>query len=276
MTARKGVAVEHPTQWQVAGSAPENYERYLVPAIFGPFAADLVESAAMRPGERVLDVACGPGVVARRAAEAVGAEGRVVGLDLNAGMLAVARALPPAAGAPVEWQEGDATALPLADGAFDVALCQQGLQFFPDRPAALREMRRVLNRAGRVALSTWRGIGHSPGFAALAAALARHVPAAVATIRGLFALGDADELRALVIGAGFRDVAIRPLARTPRFPSAEEFVRRYVAGSPLAEPVGQADDAARAAVLRDVATALAPAGGEAAFPIETHLTLALA
>ena len=102
----------------------------------------------------------------------------------------------------------------------------------------------------------------------------RHVPAAVATIRGPFALADADELRALVAGAGFQDVAIRPLARTLRFPSAEEFVRRYVAGSPLAGPVGQADDAARVSLLRDVAAALAPTGGEVAFPIETHLTLA--
>jgi SAM-dependent methyltransferase len=270
----QGGAVEQQTQWQVAGSAPENYERHLVPAIFGPFAADLVEVAALRSGERVLDVACGPGVVARLATEVVGATGRVVGVDLNAGMLAVARTLPASAGAPVEWREGDAAALPLPDGAFDVVLCQQGLQFFPDRPAALREMRRVLSPTGRLALSTWQEIGRSPGFAALAEALARHVPAAVATIRGPFALSKADELRALVAGAGFRDVAIRPLARTLRFPSAEEFVRRYVAGSPLAGPVGQADDAARAALLRDVAAALAPTGGEVAFPIETHLTLA--
>ena len=266
--------MEQQTQWQVAGSAAENYEHYLVPAIFGPFAADLVELPAIRPGERVLDVACGPGVVARCAAEVVGPTGRVVGVDLNAGMLAVARTLPPAPGAPVEWREGDAAALPLPDGAVDVVLCQQGLQFFPDRPAALREMRRVLSPTGRLALSTWREIGRSPGFAALAEALARHVPAAVATIRGPFALGDADALRALVTGAGFRDVAIRPLARTIRFASAGEFVRCYVAGSPLAGPVGQADDAARVSLLRDMAAALAPTGGEVAFPIETHLTLA--
>src|SRR6266852_4374578 len=162
----QGGAVEQQTQWQVAGSAPENYERYLVPAIFGPFATDLVELSAIQPGERVLDVACGPGVVARLAAEVVGATGRVVGVDLNAGMLAVARTLPLARGAPVEWREDDA--------------------------AALREMRRVLSPTGRLVLSTWREIGLSPGFAALAEALARHVPAAVATIRGPFALGDAD------------------------------------------------------------------------------------
>ena len=135
----QGGAVEQQTQWQVAGSAPENYERYLVPAIFGPFATDLVELSAIQPGERVLDVACGPGVVARLAAEVVGATGRVVGVDLNAGMLAVARTLPLARGAPVEWREDDAAALQLPDGGFDVVLCQQGLQVFPDRPAALRE-----------------------------------------------------------------------------------------------------------------------------------------
>jgi ubiquinone/menaquinone biosynthesis C-methylase UbiE len=212
--------VEQQTQWQVTGSAPENYQRYLVPAIFGPFATDLLELSAMQPGERVLDVACGPGVVARLAAAVVGATGRVVGVDLNAGMLAVARTLPSSRAAPVEWREDDAAALQLPDGGFDVVLCQQGLQFFPDRPAALREMRRVLSPTGRLVLSTWREIGLSPGFAALAEALARHVPAAVATIRGPFALGDADELRALVAGAGFKDVAVRPLARTLCFPSA--------------------------------------------------------
>src|SRR5919201_2858935 len=148
----------------------------------------------------------------------------------------------------------------LPNESFDVILCQQGLQFFPDRPAALREMRRVLVPTGRLALSTWREITRSPGFAALAEALARHVPAAVATIRGPFALGDADALRALVAGAGFRDVVIRPLARTLRFPSAEEFVRRYVAGSPLAGPVGQADETARGSLLRDVAAAPGPPG----------------
>lgn len=139
-------------QWQLDGRAPELYERYLVPAITAVWAADLVERAAPRSGERVLDVACGTGIVARRAAERVGNHGRVVGLDLNSGMLAVARSLSSQDASGIEWREGSALAMPLPDAAFDLVLCQLELQFFPDRPLALREMRRALVPGGRLAL----------------------------------------------------------------------------------------------------------------------------
>ncbi len=128
-------------QWQVMGNAAEIYQRALVPAIFGPWAPRVVELAGLRPGERVLDVACGTGVVARLAAEAVGADGRVAALDMNPGMLAVAAAVP-AKGAAIEWIEGSAEALPFADAGFDAVCCQLGLQF-PDREGALHEMARV-------------------------------------------------------------------------------------------------------------------------------------
>jgi ubiquinone/menaquinone biosynthesis C-methylase UbiE len=262
-------------QWQVGGNAAEIYEQHLVPTVFGPWAADLIEAASPRPGERVLDVACGTGVVARLAAERVGADGRVVGLDLNPGMLAVARSV--ASPTPIDWREGSAVALPFEDGAFDLVLCQQGLQFFPDRPAALREMHRVLAPGGRLGLATWRPIQHAPGFAVLARALERGVgPEAAALMQAPFSLGDAEELRVLIGGAGFRAVDIRPAAKTFHFPSVDEFVQRYVAGSPLAGPVSRADDGARAALLGDVrdqlGAHLSPEG--LAFPIENHLTVA--
>ncbi|HLL50277.1 MAG TPA: methyltransferase domain-containing protein, partial [Thermomicrobiales bacterium] len=134
--------------WQLTGNAAELYERYLVPTITGVWAADLVRRAALQPGERVLDVACGTGIVARLAAEQVGAQGVVVGLDLNTAMLDVARALPSPAGAPITWTEASVLAMPFPDATFDVVVCQLGLQFFPDRPQALQEMRRVLVSRG--------------------------------------------------------------------------------------------------------------------------------
>src|SRR5262249_13923549 len=152
-----------------------NYERYLVPAIFGPWAADLLALAAPQPGERVLDLACGTGAVARLTAERVGTAGAVIGLDLNPGMTELARSLPAPRGAAVEWRVGTALELPFTNATFDLALCQQGLQFFSDRAAALGETRRVLRSGGRLALSVWRSIDRSPGFAALAEALAEHV-----------------------------------------------------------------------------------------------------
>ena len=128
-------------QWQVAGSAPEVYERELVPAVFGVWAPILVELAQPRPGERVVDVACGTGIVARIAATSVGPTGAVVGVDLNPGMLSVARSVVPTGS--IQWQEASADKLPFPDGSFNVVYCQLGLQFFADRAAALREMRRV-------------------------------------------------------------------------------------------------------------------------------------
>ncbi len=133
------------------GSPGDIYERLMAPAIFAPWTRDLVALAAVRPGERVLDLACGTGVVARAVAVQPGGAGPIVGLDLNPGMLATARAV--ATDLPIDWREGDATALPFADGAFEVVFCQQGLQFFPDKPAALAEVHRVLAPGGRVLLS---------------------------------------------------------------------------------------------------------------------------
>src|ERR1700733_14143117 len=105
-------------QWQVAGSAPEIYERELVPAVFGAWAPILVELAQLRPGERVVDVACGTGIVARIAATSGGPTGAVVGIDLNPGMLSVARSVVPTG--PLQWQEASADKLPFPDGSFDV------------------------------------------------------------------------------------------------------------------------------------------------------------
>src|SRR6185436_6273038 len=146
-------------QWQLTMKAAELYERCPARYILGPWAPLLVETARLAAGERVLDVACGTGVVTRAAAERVGRRGRVVGIDLNPGMIAVARSLAAIDDAPIEWLERSALDLGLDGASFDAVLCQQGLQFFPDKPVALREMRRVLDRNGRLALSVWNNVG---------------------------------------------------------------------------------------------------------------------
>jgi ubiquinone/menaquinone biosynthesis C-methylase UbiE len=185
--------------WQLAsGSVAEANERYIMAAFGNAWAQALVQLAAPEEGERVLDVACGTGPVARYAAALVGPSGRVIGLDLNAGMLAIARALPQREGIAIEWREGDATALPFPDASFDRVCCQQGLQFFPDRPAALREMCRVLVPGGRLALSVWRGLEHQPFYAALTEALERYVsPEAAGSLRAAFTLANAQVSREL-------------------------------------------------------------------------------
>jgi len=264
-------------QWQLTGSAAERYERVLAPAIFAPFAEDLVELAQLQDGERVLDVACGTGVVARHAAQKVGTAGRVTGLDLNQGMVEVARSLPPVPGAaPITWIEGSALAMHLPDAAFDVVLCQQGVQFFPDRPAALREMRRVLVPGGRVLVSIWAG--PTPYSIAMWNAVERHVgPDAAATFRKSRVGQDPEVLRQLMAQTGFRDVQIRVRTRTTRLPAVAEFVLRHLAASPVAGAVDALPNSAREALAEEVSAALRPYGdGEGvAFPETTNVVMAL-
>lgn len=245
-------------QWQVAGSAPEAYERELVPAVFGPWAPILIELADLKPGDRVIDIACGTGIVTRIAAARVGPSGAVAGVDLNPGMLNVARSLKTTDdAASVQWQEASADKLPFPDGSFDVACCQLGLQFFADRPAALREMRRVLSTNGRLAVMVWCGIQESPGFEAFAEILERNVsPAASTIMRAPFGLPDADELSRLVAAAGFRNITVQRRVGAVEFPSVERFVLSYVAGSPLASHVSQASDVARENLTADSKLAL--------------------
>lgn len=130
---------EHES-WQISGDAAEVYEQCFVPAIFGRWAPYMVDAARVSSGERVLDVGCGTGVLARAAADRVGVEGQITGLDLNEGMLSVARRLRPQ----LDWRQGDATALPFTDASYDVVMSQFALMFFPDRITALKEMMRVL------------------------------------------------------------------------------------------------------------------------------------
>jgi len=267
-------------QWQVAGNAAETYARALVPAIFAPWAPLVVALADPRPGERVLDIACGTGVVARLAAQRVGPTGNVTGLDLNPGMLAVAASITasdPPTSAPIIWQEASATNMPLPDGAFDAVYCQLGLQFFPDRPAALREMYRVLVPGGRLGLMVWQDIQYSPGFSALAAAIARHVGAEAASIvRAPFALADAEQLRALVAAEDFRDIAVESVAGTVRFPSVSRFVQDYVRGSPLSGHVAKVSDEVRETLVAEVSDAIMSyvADEGLMFPNKAHLVRA--
>ena len=267
----------HPPWQQVGGNAAEVYERQLVPAMFAPWASRLIDLAVVRPGAHVLDVACGTGVVTRLAAERAGSAGRVVGLDINHAMLDVARRLPPV-GATIDWLEASALEMPLPDAAFDVVLCQHGLQQFPDRPAALREMRRVLAPGGRLALCVWSRIEGNPGMAALVEALQRHVgPEAAANRRAPFALGDPAQLRALLEEAGYRDIDVRTLVEPSRFPSPEALVASQLAATPLST-LGALTEEAHQAVARDVRAALQTYlhGDQLAVPMEAHFALARA
>src|SRR4029453_9269408 len=190
---------------------------------------------------------------------AVGVDGRVAAVDLNPAMLAVASELQAVEGAPIEWVEADAQALPFAEVSFDVVCCQLGLQFFSDREAALGEMKRVLVPGGRAVVMVWREIDRAPGFAVLAAALGRTISSdADALMRAPFALSDAGELSRLLEAAGLCDCAIHAETGNVRFASAAMFVRSYIGGSPLAAIVAAAPAAAYEELVHQVERPLSP------------------
>lgn len=229
----------------------------MVPALFAPFAAGLVELAGLKRGEHVIDVACGTGIACRMAWPQLAPSGRLVGLDTNPAMLEVAARTSLGDNDAVELREGDACALPFADGEFDVSICHHGLQYFPDRPAALSEMRRVLRDTGRLALSVWRPVKHNPGHAVLADVLDRRVSEdAGDTRRAPFRLSDRQEIRELVTGAGFSDVTVQLDTRVARFPSVEGMIRIMMAGTPLADVMSDADPALLETVVSEVTAGL--------------------
>lgn len=237
-----------------AASAAQNYENHFVPAIGTPFARRLLATAKVIRGERVLDVACGTGLVARLAAEAVGPHGAVAGLDPTLGMLEMARSVSPAG---MDWYEAPAESMPLPDGSFDVVLCSMGLQFFEDKVKGLREMRRVLAPGGRAVVST---PGPTPAlFEAIDAALTDHVgPEASRFVHAVFSVHDPAEARELFGSAGFDDVEVETGVIPLRVDLPAEFFWQYVQSTPLAAVAAGLDEAARAALERDVAERCQP------------------
>ena len=265
---------EPAESWYRPGGVPQTqgelYERYLGSVIFTPWAADLAARVAPRANDRILDVACGTGIVTREIRQVAGPEAAVTGLDPNAGMLASARARDPEN--TITWVEGSAQALPFPDGDFTLVVCQQGLQYFPDRAAALSEMRRTLASNGRMMLSVWRAIETAPGFRALGQAWARHVAPGTEVLPP-YALGDGAGLRDELVAAGFRDTSSEPATLAVRYAALADFPEWFMRGSPFAAAWSQLDETRRAAVTSDVHAALADyvtADGALVFPTVTQ------
>ena len=221
------------TRGQLIGSAAEVYEQMFVPAIFAQWPPVLLDAAGVASGNRVLDVGCGTGILAAAAAERVGPNGQVVGLDPNGPMLTVAGRRPE----PVEWRSAAAEAIPYADGAFDKVVSQFALMFFADRARGVAEMARVTAAGGQLAVATWAGVTESPGYAALVDVVARTVGEDAAdAIRAPFCLGDPAEIGALV-AASFADVEVRRHVGVARFDSIESMVRAEIRGWTLSDTI---------------------------------------
>jgi ubiquinone/menaquinone biosynthesis C-methylase UbiE len=205
---------------QLPRNAAEIYEDFLVPALFQQWTSHVADAANIQPGQRVLDVACGTGVLTRAVAERVGS-GSIVGVDVNEGMLEVAKRKAPE----ISWHQGRAETLPFDDNSFDAVVSQFGLTVFQDRLAALHEMLRVLKPGGSMAVAVWNALEQLPGYTAFINLLQELFGTKVAdALRTPFALGDTQTLRSLFIEAGIADAKIVTQAGTARFPSLESWV----------------------------------------------------
>ncbi len=271
------VTGESRRAWENVPVGAEHYERELVPELFAPWARELVEAVDLRAGERVLDLACGTGVVARAAAPRVGMSGSITGVDVNGDMLAVARRVSRTTTPVIIWRQADAHHTGLADRAFDVALCQQGLQFFADRRSVVRELHRVLAPGGRLAASVWCG-AENPGYVPISSALQRRLPdapQAAAFVHAIFGLSDAGQLKQLLVEAGFVDVRVTVRTRPVGFATAEAWVRAFLRAAP-ATAAAVRDPAVQERVVADAVAELDPdaTGGPLTFPMTANVATA--
>lgn len=237
--------------FQLAGGAAEIYERQKVMAIFRPLAEATLDAIDLSEDDVALDVACGTGIVARVLAERISPEAAITGIDLNEGMIETARRLTRHRPDTFSWHAGDVTRMPFADGAFTLAICQQGLQFFPDPAAALAEIRRVLRPGARAVLTIWAG--PSRFFTALADAIGRHVSAEDAT-RSLapFTCSGLDAIPTLLDGCGFGGVRVSELTIARILPDPADAIPREIMGNPVGSTVAARGEAVMAKIVAEV------------------------
>jgi len=217
---------------QVTGSAAEIYEEFFVPALFQDWTDRVANCAYVQAGQRVLDVACGTGVLARSIHQRVGHSGQVVGVDINEGMLTVARGK----SAEIEWKQHPAEALPFATGSFNAVVSQFGLMFFDNRALAIEEMIRVLRPDGKLAIAVWDTLENTPGYMAMVDLLQRLFGDEAANgLRTPYNLGHIDKLRLLFQQPTLKNVKIETCEGYARFPSLESWMYTDIKGWVLAD-----------------------------------------
>ncbi len=235
--------------WQLSGDGPDAYERYVVPAFTRTWAQEMVKRACLRGDERILDAACGSGIVARTAAAGHRTD-LICGVDVNEIMINKARDIETA----IAWHHSDVTSMPFDDCCFDVILCQQGLQYFPDQVGALTQMQRVLADHGRIILSVWRPIEYSPFYDALCRLLEKYVSRTAASmLAAAYSIGDADTIKELFEYAGFSTVHITIVVKQMRFSPFDEFVMGGMMASPFFKDIQEMPAADREAFLLEMA-----------------------
>lgn len=248
---------------EFSGSVPALYDRYLGPVLFDPYAADLVSRLPAGDGLRVLELACGTGILTRRMRVALPGSAIVVATDLNEPMTAYARAAVPAPG--IVWEQADAQALAFDDGSFDVVVCQFGFMFLPDKVQGFREARRVLSSDGVLLANIWHSMAGNPEVGVIHVTLAKLFPAAPPRfLETPYGYHDIERIHADMAEAGWTDVQLEDVCLESLAPSAADFAAGFTLGTPLAHELAERD-ADAGAVTHALTDALIAAGAEHPF-----------
>ncbi|MBC8438249.1 MAG: methyltransferase domain-containing protein [Deltaproteobacteria bacterium] len=235
--------------WQLSGDGPNAYEKYIVPAYTWVWAKEIVKRACLREGEKILDVACGTGLVARIAADEQSNPGLIYGVDVNEVMIKKARNI----GKSINFYHSDVLEMPFSNNYFDVIFCQQGLQYFPDPGSALKEMNRVLVENGRILLSVWRPIKYSPFYKSLCKVLEKYVNTKSASmLSAAFTFGDFGKLKSLFSDAGFNCININIVVKQMRYSPFEEFVVGGIMASPFYKDIQEMQGSKREEMLLEI------------------------
>nr|QKW93925.1 class I SAM-dependent methyltransferase [Vitiosangium cumulatum] len=217
------------------GTIPENYHRSAGPFLFEPYAQELAARISAFAPRRVLETACGTGILTRRLHEVLPAGARLIATDLNEPMLAVARQMV-GPDANVEWAQQDMTRLRFADGEFDAVVCQFGLMFVPNKPAAAREALRVIRPGGQLLLATWRSLEHNAAIRlaheTVCALFPSEPPRFYLTQTGY---GEPSEMTRLLVDAGFVDVRAEPVQKRSVLGNTRELAIGLIEGFPIVD-----------------------------------------
>ena len=245
------------------GDIPGNYDRYLRPVLFQGYAEDLAGRLPMKPDMRVLETACGTGIVTRYLLDRMRGHGSLVATDLNEAMIAHARARVTAEPGLLEWQAADATKLPFPDGSFDAVVCQFGLMFFPDKAAGIKEAFRVLKPGGCYLFNVWDAMAHNPSARIAHETAATFFPADPPSFYAVpFSLHDPEPILALLKQAGFGEIALTRLEKTGSSPSAADAATGLIEGNPIVDAIMERRAEALVDIKRAVAATIAAELGD--------------
>jgi len=253
------------------GDIPQNYDRYLGPVLFHPYADDLAERVQLTAGMRLLEIACGTGIVTRRLADRLRGHGSIVATDLNEAMIAHARAEMPTGARHVEWQPADATKLPFPDGSFDAVVCQFGLMFFPDKAVGIREAFRVLKPGGQYLFNVWDTLAKNPIVRITHETAGKFFPNDPPMFYTVpYSLHDPEPTRKMLVEAGFGQIEVTKLAKQGTSPSAAEAAIGLVAGTPILGAIMERGPDSLEAIKRATAAAVATELGDPPVPISLN------